>query len=135
MPGSVPRDSAAASLTSINLQILPAVCEASTCSPIFLKAVESWTDLGYGAYELRYLRDKQKRELDFLAVRDRKPWFLAEVKLSDKTIAPSLGYFQGQIKAPHAFQPVMNLPYEAADCFSAHRPTVVPARTLLSQLP
>ncbi|MGA2216489.1 MAG: DUF4143 domain-containing protein [Terracidiphilus sp.] len=100
-----------------------------------LKAVESWTDLGYGAYELRYLRDKQKRELDFLAVRDRKPWFLAEVKLSDKTIAPSLGYFQGQIKAPHAFQPVMNLPYEAADCFSAHRPTVVPARTLLSQLP
>ncbi len=44
------------------------------------------------------------------------------------------GYFQGQTKAPHAFQVVMNLPYEPADCFKVHRPLVVPARTFLSQL-
>ena len=44
-----------------------------------LKAVEGWTDLGFGDFELRYLRDKQKREVDFLVVRDRKPWFLVEV--------------------------------------------------------
>jgi len=42
-----------------------------------LKAVETWTDLGFGSFELRYLRDKQKREVDFLVVRDRKPWFLS----------------------------------------------------------
>lgn len=100
-----------------------------------LKAVETWTDLGFGAFELRYLRDKQKREVDFLVVRDRKPWFLVEVKLTDTSLSPSLEHFQKQIKAPHAFQAVMNLPFAPADSFSVHRPTVVPARTLLSQLP
>lgn len=100
-----------------------------------LKGVETWTDLGFGHFELRYLRDKQKREVDFLVVRDRKPWFLVEVKLSEKTLSSSLAYFQAQVKAPLAFQIVMNLPFEPADCFSVHRPVVVPARTLLSQLP
>ena len=100
-----------------------------------LKAVETWTDLGFGEFELRYLRDQQKREVDLLVVRDRRPWFLVEVKLSDTVLSPSLAHFQAQIKAPHAFQAVISLPYEPAECFKVHRPTVVPARTLLSQLP
>ena len=100
-----------------------------------LKAVETWTDLGFGHFELRYLRDKQKREVDFLVVRDRKPWFLVEVKLSEKVLSSSLAHFQAQIKPQHAFQVVMNLPFEPADCFFIHRPVVVPACTLLSQLP
>lgn len=99
-----------------------------------LKTVEGWTDLGFGDFELRYLRDKQKREVDFLVVRDRKPWFLVEVKLSEASLSPSLAYFQAQTQAPHAFQVVMNLPYEPADCFKVGHPVVVPARTLLSQL-
>lgn len=99
-----------------------------------LKAVEGWTDLGFGDFELRYLRDKQKREVDFLVVRDRKPWFLVEVKLSDASLSPSLAYFQAQTKAPHAFQVVLNLPYEPADCFKIGHPVVVPARTFLGQL-
>jgi len=99
-----------------------------------LKAVEGWTDLGFGDFELRYLRDKQKREVDFVVVRDRRPWFLVEVKLSDTSLSPALAHFQAQTKAPHAFQAVMNLPYEPADCFGVRRPVVVPAKTLLSQL-
>ena len=99
-----------------------------------LKAVEGWTDLGFGDFELRYLRDKQKREVDFLVVRDRKPWFLVEVKLSEASLSPSLAYFQGQTKAAHAFQVVMSLAYEPADCFKVQRPVVVPAKTFLSQL-
>ncbi len=99
-----------------------------------LKAVEGWTDLGFGDFELRYLRDKQKREVDFLIVKDQRPWFLVEVKTSDTHLAPALAYFQDQISAPHAFQAVLDLPYEAADCFATARPQVVPARTLLSQL-
>jgi hypothetical protein len=63
------------------------------------------------------------------------PWFLVEVKLTDASLSKSLEHFQKQIKAPHAFQAVMNLPFTPADCFSVDRPTVVPARTLLSQLP
>jgi len=99
-----------------------------------LKAVEGWTDLGFGDFELRYLRDKQKREVDFLVVKDRKPWFLVEVKMSDTALSPWLGHFQAQTNAQYAFQVVMNLPYQEADCFRIRRPVVVPSRTLLSQL-
>lgn len=99
-----------------------------------LKTVEAWSDLGAGDYELRYLRDKQKREVDFLVVRDRKPWFLVEVKLSDRSLSPSLLHFQEKTGAAHAFQAVINLSYEPANCFAIHRPVVVPARTLLSQM-
>jgi len=99
-----------------------------------LKTIEAWTDLGFGDFELRYLRDKQKREVDFLVVKDRKPWFLVEVKMSDKTLSPSLGYFQTQTNAQHAFQVVINLSYHHADCFRIHRPVVVPAKSFLSQL-
>jgi len=88
----------------------------------------------FGDFELRYVRDKQKREVDFLIVRDRKPWLLVEVKLSDTRLSSSLARYQQQTKARHAFQVVLDLPDERADCFTIHRPVVVPARTFLSQL-
>ena len=97
-----------------------------------LKAVDAWNDSGQGDFELRYLRDKQKREVDFVVVRDDEPWFLVEVKTSDKKLAPALGYFKDI--APYAFQVVMGLPYGDSDCFSYRRPVVVSARTFLSQL-
>jgi predicted AAA+ superfamily ATPase len=99
-----------------------------------LKAVEGWTDLGLGSFELRYLRDKLKREVDFLVVRDRKPWFLVEVKTSDTRLSDSLAHFKHETKAKHAFQAVIEIPFVAVDCFSRTDPVVVPARTLLSQL-
>jgi uncharacterized protein len=99
-----------------------------------LKATEGWTDLGLGRFELRYLRDKLKREVDFLVVRDRKPWFLVEVKSKDASLSESLAYFQKVTKAKHAFQVVQEMPYVEADCFERNDPTVVPARTFLSQI-
>jgi hypothetical protein len=96
--------------------------------------VEGWTDLGLGHFELKYLRDKMKREVDFLVVRDRKPWFLVEVKAGVSKLSGALTYFQRQTSAPHAFQVVLDLPFEKADCFERTEPTVVPARTLLAQL-
>jgi predicted AAA+ superfamily ATPase len=99
-----------------------------------LKAVEGWTDMGLGRFELRYLRDKLKREVDFLVVRDRKPWVLVEVKTKETALSESLQYFQAATRSAHAFQAVVDLPYVDVDCFSRSDPTVVPARTLLSQL-
>ncbi len=99
-----------------------------------LKAVEGWTDLGLGTFELRYLRTKLRKEVDFLVVKEGKPWLLVEVKLSERKLSPVLGEFQAALGAPHAFQAVINLPYEEVDCFSFRDPTVVPARTFLSQL-
>jgi predicted AAA+ superfamily ATPase len=100
-----------------------------------LKAVEGWNDIGLGRFELGYLRDKEKHEVDFLVARDGKPWFLVEVKLHDESISPSLKYFQQQLAAPFAFQVVLDANYVDADCFArAGTPIVVPARTFLSQL-
>jgi predicted AAA+ superfamily ATPase len=99
-----------------------------------LKAVHGWTDLGLGSFELRYVRDKQKREVDFLVVRDRKPWFLVEVKSNDAGLAPALSYYHERLGTEHAFQVVTGLPFEDVDCFAYRRPVAVPAHTLLSQL-
>jgi hypothetical protein len=100
-----------------------------------LKAVEAWNDLGYGKFQLAYLRDKSQREVDFVVVRDGAPWFLAEVKLRQTSIGDGLRHFQEQTKAPFAFQVVIAAEYVNADCFAKPQsPLVVPARTLLSQL-
>lgn len=100
-----------------------------------LKAVEGWTDLGLGRFELGYVRDKEKREVDFVVLRDGKPWFLAEVKHRDDSIGKALAHHQRQLDAPFAFHVVVDADYIDADCFAKPRsPMVVPARTLLSQL-
>ncbi len=99
-----------------------------------LKAVEGWTDLGFGQFGLFYIRDKQKREVDFLVVRDNRPWCLVEVKKADTTLAPALSVMQKQTGAEHAFQVVIEEPYAEVDCFGYHEPVVVAARTFLSQL-
>jgi hypothetical protein len=98
------------------------------------KAVDAWNDLGLGRFELCYLRDKEQREVDFLVVKDRQPWFLAEVKRGPERLSPALAYFQSQTRAPHAFQVTLELDYVEVDCFTERQPVVVPARTLLSQL-
>lgn len=99
-----------------------------------LKAVEFWTDTGEGTFELCYIRDKQKREVDFLVLRNAEPWLLIEVKQADTQLSPNLAYFQTATGAQHAFQVVLDLDYETINCFDYTRPVVVPARTLLSQL-
>ena len=100
-----------------------------------LKAACRWTETGQGDYGLHFLRDKQKREVDFLVTRDRQPWFLVEVKSSRKAgLSDSLRYFQQQTGAPHAFQIAMDAEFVARDCFEHSSPIIVPAKTLLAQL-
>lgn len=99
-----------------------------------LKAVEGWTDLGYGDFSLGYLRDKAKREVDFVVARDGVPWFLVEVKKSKEGISSALEYFQVRTKAKHAFQVVVDAEYVDKDCFEFDSPIAVPAKTFLSQL-
>jgi uncharacterized protein len=99
-----------------------------------LKAVHLYTDLGFGDYDLYYLRDKNKREVDFLVTKDKTPWFLVEVKSSEQPITDSLHYFKKILNAPFAFQAVFNKPFIDKDCFSETAPVIVPLQTLLSQL-
>lgn len=98
------------------------------------KAVHFWTDIGLGTYELYYLRDKDKREVDFLVIKDGKPWLMVEVKSSDQKLSDNLHHFNQQLSAPHVLQVCEKLNFVNRDCFSLDRPMVVSLKTFLSQL-
>ncbi|MBU4257256.1 ATP-binding protein [Patescibacteria group bacterium] len=59
--------------------------------------------LGWKA-ELNFIRDREQREVDFLASINKKPWFAVEVKLKDENISKSLKYFKDRIKIPFSYQ-------------------------------
>lgn len=100
-----------------------------------LKAVEGWNDLGLGSFELGYIRDKERHEVDFLVARDGSPWLLVEAKHGDDGMNPSLERYQRSLAVPHAFQVTVNADYVDSDCFKhPGRPWIVPARTFLAQL-
>lgn len=100
-----------------------------------LKAVHFWTDTGLGTFELGFLRDKAKREVDFLVVRDGAPWFLVEVKSSGtRGISPAVHYFHQHLETRHAFQVSFDVDFVEQDCFGVPEPVRVPAATFLSQL-
>jgi hypothetical protein len=77
-----------------------------------LKACHYWTDLALGEFALHYLRDKQGREVDFLVVRDKKPWLLVECKSNDVSPSANLPYFAKQLGGPRAVQLVQRPGYD-----------------------
>lgn len=100
-----------------------------------LKAVYLWNDQGLGNYGLYFIRDKEKREIDFVVTKNNQPWFLVEVKHAENHgISKNLLRFQEQLNAQHAFQVIINAEYKNIDCFSYKEPIIVPAKTFLSQL-
>lgn len=69
-----------------------------------LKFVHFITDYeGYKA-ELYFLRDVDKREVDFLVTINSKPWFAVEAKLNDAGLSPSLLYFREKLSIPYVYQ-------------------------------
>lgn len=69
-----------------------------------LKAVKTWSALGEGNLHLRFIRDKEKREVDFVIVDRTKPVCLIEAKMTDEDLAPSLVAYQEKFKVPVAVQ-------------------------------
>ena len=53
---------------------------------------------------------------------------------NSQSLSKNLYYFQEKIKAKHAFQVVIDMEYVEVDCFKYYEPTIVPAKTFLSQL-
>ena len=99
-----------------------------------LKAVHFWTDRGMGDYGLYYLRTKDQREVDFIVTKNKKPWFIVEVKTKAKGLSPELYRFQEETGVPHAFQVAFDLPFVDKNCFEEKGPILIPARTFLAQL-
>jgi hypothetical protein len=53
---------------------------------------------------LYYLRNVDKKEVDFLITVDNKPWFAVEVKLSETSPSGNLIYFKERLNIPFVFQ-------------------------------
>ncbi|MBW2219043.1 MAG: ATP-binding protein [Deltaproteobacteria bacterium] len=64
------------------------------------KACQLWTDLGEANMELHFIRDRMGREVDFIILKDRKPWFLVETKLAETSIDKNLKYFCNRLNVP-----------------------------------
>lgn len=58
---------------------------------------------GY-AMELRFLRDTDKREVDFVVLRDGAPLFAVECKTGERGISPAIRYFAERTSIPRFFQ-------------------------------
>jgi len=100
-----------------------------------LKAVQFWNDSGLDDYGLYFLRDKMKREVDFLVTKKNIPWMLVEVKSSERSsISSNLHYYKNLLKPEYSFQINFDSSYIERDCFSINEPIKVPVSTFLSQL-
>jgi hypothetical protein len=88
-------------------------------------------DWGCQPLALHFVRDKEKREVDFLITKEKKPWLLIEAKLSDATPNPAVHYFANKLSVQHKFQVVADLkePGMAGDVH------VIDAPTFLATLP
>ncbi len=54
--------------------------------------------------ELKFLRDTDKREVDFVVIQDGKPLFAVECKAGEKNINPALFYFMERTAIPKFYQ-------------------------------
>ena len=79
-----------------------------------LKRIHFLVDRDGYRYELMYIRDKEKREVDFAIVKDGGLEELIEVKLSDNSVSKSLSYYAEKLNPKRAVQLVKNIkrPYE-----------------------
>jgi hypothetical protein len=60
--------------------------------------------MGEGDFNLNYIRDKEKREVDFVLSEKGKAFCLIECKTGEETLAPNLFYFQKKLSVPVAIQ-------------------------------
>jgi len=79
-----------------------------------LKKLQFLEDRDGYRFELRYLRDKEGREVDFVILKENRIEELIEVKWADENISKSLLYYSERLRPPKATQLVARLkrPYD-----------------------
>lgn len=88
-------------------------------------------DWGFEPLKLHFIRDKEKREVDFLITQNDKPWLLIEAKYARPDPTPDLHYFSKHLGIKNKLLVVAKLeqPGHAGDV------PVIDATTFLSSLP
>lgn len=65
-----------------------------------LQFIEYWNYMGEGEFDLRYLRNKEQHEIDFILMLNGKPLFIIEAKNSEESVSKSVYKFQDQLNIP-----------------------------------
>lgn len=64
------------------------------------RAVTAWNDMGYGAFSLHFIKNREHQEVDFLIANGHEPFLLVEAKLSGTEPSSPLKKFQSSLKIP-----------------------------------
>jgi hypothetical protein len=83
---------------------------------------------GY-AMELRFLRDTDKREVDFVVLKDRRPLFAVECKTGERAVSPAVEYFAARTRIPRFYQVHLGERH-----FETGAAVVLPLRTFCREL-
>ncbi|MBI1884507.1 MAG: ATP-binding protein [Chlamydiae bacterium] len=54
--------------------------------------------------DLQFIRDAQKREIDFVVIKNRKPLFAVECKTGESSLSPHISYFSERSSVPKFYQ-------------------------------
>ena len=77
-----------------------------------IKLCHFWTDTAQGFFDLFFVRDKEKREVDFLITKDKTPWMLIECKSNSKNLSSDMLYYSEKLKTRLNFQLVDHKSYD-----------------------
>ena len=53
---------------------------------------------------LQFIRNAQGKEIDFVVVKNQKPWFAVECKTDDRQLSKQISYYADRTNIPHFFQ-------------------------------
>ena len=95
--------------------------------------------LGHQAIPRRlqqHSRDTRGHEVDFILLKQGKPWMAVEAKLSEQNLDSNLAYLLQRVKIPYAFQ----VHLKGSSCFrvediNGSKVFILPATKFLSNLP
>ena len=79
--------------------------------------------------DLRFLRDTDKREVDFVVLKEGRPMFAVECKTGEKNISPALFYFMARTPIPKFYQV-----HEGNKDYEKNGIRVLPVQTLCKEL-
>jgi predicted AAA+ superfamily ATPase len=75
-------------------------CFENMLAVSLLSLISGWNELGIGDFDLRYLRNHQGKEVDFLILKNNVPLSLFEAKLKETMPASSGTYFSRLLNIP-----------------------------------
>ncbi|MCC2667030.1 MAG: ATPase, family [Gammaproteobacteria bacterium] len=99
-----------------------------------LKYCDYLTDTGLGNFELRYLKNKEKYEIDFLLLRDKKVFLAIEAKYTDDSPSSSWGKFMNYLDCPYGVQLVMKPNVYRIQKYSNYKILIMSASDFLKHL-